>query len=70
MTKQGRLDDAIILFRAASALEPSDVGYLLLANALRQAGRPDDANLAYQQAQRVSNDIAVAQQRAAQLAAQ
>jgi tetratricopeptide (TPR) repeat protein len=52
------------------ALEPSDVGYLLLANALRQAGRPDDANLAYQQAQRVSNDIAVAQQRAAQLAAQ
>jgi tetratricopeptide (TPR) repeat protein len=52
------------------ALEPSDVGYLLLANALRQAGRPDDANLAYQQAQRLSNDIAVAQQRAAQLAAQ
>jgi tetratricopeptide (TPR) repeat protein len=52
------------------ALEPSDVGYLLLANTLRQAGRPDDANLAYQQAQRLSNDIAVAQQRAAQLAAQ
>jgi tetratricopeptide (TPR) repeat protein len=52
------------------ALEPSDVGYLLLANAFRQAGRPDDANLAYQQAQRLSNDIALAQQRAAQLAAQ
>jgi tetratricopeptide (TPR) repeat protein len=52
------------------ALEPSDVGYLLLANALRQAGRPDDANLAYQQAQRLSNDIALAQQRATQLAAQ
>jgi cytochrome c-type biogenesis protein CcmH/NrfG len=52
------------------ALEPSDVGYLLLANALRQGGRPDDANLAYQQAQRLSNDIAQAQQRAAQLSAQ
>lgn len=69
-TDEGDWNRAAGYFAQFVALEPSDVGYLLLANALRQAGRPDDANLAYQQAQRVSNDIAVAQQRAAQLAAQ
>jgi Flp pilus assembly protein TadD len=52
------------------ALDPNDVGYLLLANALHRAGRDDDANLAYQQAQRLSTDLAQAEQRAAQLAAQ
>lgn len=69
-TDEGDWNRAAGYFAQFVALEPSDVGYLLLANALRQAGRPDDANLAYQQAQRLSNDIAVAQQRAAQLAAQ
>jgi len=48
-------------------LVPSDVGYLLLAHALHQAGRPDDADLAYQQAQRLSNDINQARQKAALL---
>ncbi len=52
------------------AVNPSDVGYLLLAHALHQAGRHDDANRAYQQAVRLSNDINQSQQRAAQLAAQ
>jgi len=52
------------------AVSPSDVGYLLLAHALHQAGRHDDADRAYQQAVRWSNDIDQAQQRAAQLAAQ
>lgn len=52
------------------AVNPSDVGYLLLAHALHQAGRHDDANRAYQQALRLSNDINQSQQRAAQLAAQ
>lgn len=52
------------------AVSPSDVGYLLLAHALHQAGRHDDADRAYQQALRLSNDINQAQQRAAQLAAQ
>jgi protein O-mannosyl-transferase len=51
-------------------LDPNDVGYLLLAHALHQAGRDADANLAYQQAQRLSNDIDQARQRAAILEAQ
>jgi tetratricopeptide (TPR) repeat protein len=52
------------------AVDPSDVGYLLLANALRQAGRDADAKLAYQQAMASSTDSNQAQQRAAHLAAQ
>ena len=52
------------------AVDPSDVGYLLLAHALHQAGRDENANRAYQQALRLSTDIGQAQQRAAQLAAQ
>jgi len=52
------------------AVDPSDVGYLLLAHAFRQAGLDEDANRAYQQALRLSTDIDQAQRRAAQLAAQ
>jgi len=52
------------------AVDPNDVGYLLLAHAFRQAGRDEDATLAYQQAQRLSNDIEQAQRRAASLEAQ
>jgi tetratricopeptide (TPR) repeat protein len=63
-------DRAAGYFAQFVAVNPSDVGYLLLAHALHQAGRQDDANLAYQQALRLSNDIKQAQQRAAQLAAQ
>lgn len=49
---------------------PSDVGHLLRANALRQAGRAADAALAYRQATAVSNDMRHAQQRVAELTAQ
>ncbi len=52
------------------AVDPSDVGYLLLAHALHQAEHHEDANRAYQQAVRLSTDIDQAQRRAAQLAAQ
>jgi len=61
---------AIDYFAQFVAVDPSDVGYLLLAHALHQAGRHEDANLAYQQALRLSTDIAQAQQRAARLEAQ
>jgi protein O-mannosyl-transferase len=50
--------------------QPSDVGYLLLARALEQAGRSDDAKLAYQQAQALSTDLARARQQADRLLAQ
>ena len=52
------------------AVDPSDVGYLLLAHALHQAGRDEDANRAHQQALHLSTDIGQAQRRAAQLVAQ
>jgi len=52
------------------ALDPNDVGYLLLAHALHQAGRDQEANLAYQQARRLSSDIDQAVRRAANLEGQ
>ncbi|MFZ0800007.1 MAG: tetratricopeptide repeat protein [Terriglobales bacterium] len=52
------------------AVDPNDVGYLLLSHAFRQAGRDEDAKLAYQQAQRLSNDMDQAERRAASLEAQ
>ena len=54
-------------FAQYSSVAPSDVGYLLLSNALRQAGHAADADRAYQQALQLSSDISQAQQRAAQL---
>jgi len=51
-------------------LEPTDVGYLLLADALHHAGRAQDADLAYRQAMQLSSDISQSRQRAAQLLAQ
>ncbi|MGB7149694.1 MAG: hypothetical protein WBD45_11115, partial [Terriglobales bacterium] len=57
-------------FARYTALEPSDVAYLLLADALQHAGRPNDAAAANQQALRLSNDIARARQRAAELVKQ
>jgi protein O-mannosyl-transferase len=59
---------ATACFARFVAVDPSDVGYLLLAHAFHQAGRDADANLADQQAQRLSNDINQARQRAAGLA--
>jgi tetratricopeptide (TPR) repeat protein len=61
---------ATTYFARFVAVDPSDVAYLLLAHALHQAGRDRDANLAEQQAQRFSNDISQARERAAGLEAQ
>ncbi|MGA2357106.1 MAG: hypothetical protein ABSG02_21640, partial [Terriglobales bacterium] len=57
-------------FAQYASLAPSDVAYLLLADALQHAGRPDDAAAATQQAARISNDIARARQQAAELVKQ
>jgi len=67
--KNDNWDRAADYFANYVALDPTDVGYLLLANALHNAGRDTDANLAYQQVQRLSPDLAQTRQRAAQLAA-
>ncbi len=68
--KNNDWDHAADYFAHYVVLDPNDVGYLLLAHALHQAGRDEDAKLAYQQARRFSNDIGQAQQRAASLEAQ
>jgi type IV pilus assembly protein PilF len=51
-------------FSGAVAADPSDFDYLLLATALRQAGREADANAARAEAQRVSKDWTQAQDKA------
>ena len=61
---------AAAYFAMFVGVDPSDVGYVLLANALRNAGRPADADWAFQQALRLSSDINQAQLKAAQLATQ
>jgi Flp pilus assembly protein TadD len=51
-------------------VDPSDVGYLLLSHALRQAGRERGADEAFQQAGRISQNVGQAEQKAAHLVAQ
>ena len=51
----------------AIKVEPTDVGYLLLGQALRRAGHTTEADEAYAQAQRISRDFAQAQQSAAKV---
>jgi tetratricopeptide (TPR) repeat protein len=62
--KAGDYSSAAGLFSRAIAVQPTDVGYLLLAQALRQGGRPSEAQVAYQQAQRISPDLSEAQKAA------
>ena len=56
-------------FSHAMKVAPTDVGYLLLGYALRRAGHLADAQEAYGEAQRISQDFVGAQQSAAQLLA-
>ena len=51
----------------AIKVEPTDVGYLLLGQALRRAGHTTEADEACAQAQRISHDFAQAQQSAAKV---
>jgi tetratricopeptide (TPR) repeat protein len=52
---------AVDLYTRAVAVRPSDVGYLLLARALQENGRPQEAEAARKQAQRLSGDLTRAQ---------
>ena len=51
-------------FARALAFQRSDVGYLLLANALQKQGRTDEANAALEQARRISRNLTQAQAKA------
>ncbi len=68
--KTGDWNKAIYYFARFVAVEPSDVGYLLLSHALDQGKRDREARLSYQQALRFSTDIKQAQQLANQLMAE
>jgi Flp pilus assembly protein TadD len=56
-----QFDIAIAQLIHAVNVDPSDINFLLLSQALRQAGRSADANSAIAQAQKVSKDFSQAQ---------
>ena len=58
---------AVTQISHAVKVEPSDVGYLLLSQALRRAGRAADADASEAQARQMSHDFAQAQRSAAQM---
>ncbi len=59
--RSGNLAAAIEAYSRATRLQVSDVGFLLLAQALEQSGRTQEAQAAQQQARLVSPDLAAAQ---------
>jgi protein O-mannosyl-transferase len=64
--QSGDLAEAVRQYSHAVATEPTDIGYLLLAQALQREGHLDDANTIYEQMAHFSLDLAAAQ-KAAQL---
>jgi tetratricopeptide (TPR) repeat protein len=67
--RDGDFTLAVARIAHAVEVEPSDVGYLLLEQALRRAGRAADADDADAHAQRISQDFGQARRSAAQIAA-
>jgi tetratricopeptide (TPR) repeat protein len=67
--RDGDFTLAVTRISHAAEVEPSDVGYLLLEQVLRRAGRGAEADEADARAQRMSRDIAQARQSAAQIVA-
>jgi protein O-mannosyl-transferase len=65
----GDLPEAIRQYSRAIAAEPTDVGYLLLAQALQQAGHADEADAISERVARSSPDLAEAQKTAEQFLA-
>lgn len=59
--KSGQFDEAVRNYSRAAELEPSDVAYLLLSQALEQNGQAREAGAAFDAAQRVSPDFERAQ---------
>jgi protein O-mannosyl-transferase len=55
--KTGDFNEAARQYARAVAIQPTDLDYLLLAQALKLAGHPEEAQLAYQQASALSQDM-------------
>ena len=68
--KTGDFEFAIQSYSRALSIEPSDFGYLLLAKALEQSGRKDEAQAAARRARGLSDDFPDAQRKANRLLAQ
>jgi tetratricopeptide (TPR) repeat protein len=62
--KDGDLPEAVRQYSRAMALQPTDVGYLLLAQALQQQGRSDEAKAIFERVARLSPNLAEAQKTA------
>ncbi len=58
---------AVARLSRATQIEPTDVGYLLLAHSLRRSGRDSDANDAEAHAAKLSHDISLARQSASKI---
>lgn len=67
--KSGDLEQAIAEYSHAMSIEPTAVGYVLLARALQQAGHPAEAQAALDKARPLTNDFDQAQQTANELLA-
>jgi len=67
--REGDVAVAVSRISHAVEMEPSDVGYLLLEQSLRRAGRFAEADESRAHAQRISHDFAQAQQSATQVLA-
>ena len=67
--REGDVSAAVLHYSHAMALQPTDVGYLLLAHALQQQGHADDANAALEHAARLSRNLPHAQMQAESLRA-
>src|SRR5260370_42295737 len=59
--RQGRSEVAVTQLAHGVKVDPSDVNFLLLAQALFRAGRPAEADSASAQAQKISPDLSEAQ---------
>ena len=65
--KNGDLPEAIRQYSHAMAVQPTDVGYLLLARALQQAGRLDEAKAIFERVARLSLNLPDAEKAAESL---
>jgi tetratricopeptide (TPR) repeat protein len=68
--KTGDFPQAADRFSRAVEIQPTDVGYLLLSQALERTGHSAEAQTAAQAAQQISSDLNAARQEAEQLSAQ
>jgi protein O-mannosyl-transferase len=65
--KDGDLAEAVRQYSRAMAVQPTDVGYLLLAQVLQQQGRSDEAKAIFERVARLSPNLGEAQKTAESL---